>query len=238
MKKLFLTLSFSVIILALRLTGQTVSCRAHFDNTTCTDTIPSEATIVTGTIATTTESSCFWICTLSNLTLFSGSSNVNIDMENLAQLNASGSEITIWAKKPNTINLDSCITVKVHIEEGVVVNVDATCSFVEIDTCESIIFNYSLAPEEGCFPTSVMYIPKQVNKLYPVPAHQYLMIQIPDLFNQMSNVTITDISGRLMRSINLQFDTNGNTEIDLSGLSPGIYLINSDRIYPEMLVIQ
>jgi hypothetical protein len=238
MKKILHICSISLIIISAGVHAQGESCRAHFDNTTCTDTVPADAQVVTGNEALTAVTDCFWVCSLSSLTLYAGSSNLNINMENVSVLNASGSEITIWAKLPNTINLDSCITVNLHIEEGVVVNVDASCTFVDIDTCESIIFNYAVAPGEGCIPTSVLYYPKPDGHLYPVPANEFVVLQIPGYANTIMNYRLIDMTGQLIRASTLSFDLSASAEINVSGLLPGLYVLTGEGLQNQIIAVK
>jgi hypothetical protein len=61
-------------------------------------------------------------------------------------------------------------------------------------------------------------------KVYPNPANGYLYVQ-SDIYSDLGNYLLTDLSGRLISMTAI--DKSGKTKIDLSGISPGIYLLSN-----------
>jgi hypothetical protein len=77
---------------------------------------------------------------------------------------------------------------------------------------------------------------KQIN-IYPNPCNNQLFIDAPD--TKSGIIQITDITGRLIKTFKLD---NGNTEINVSGVSGGYYLLsviqNNQVIYKSTLIKQ
>jgi hypothetical protein len=77
---------------------------------------------------------------------------------------------------------------------------------------------------------------KQIN-IYPNPCNNQLFIDAPDAKSGI--IQITDITGRLIKTSKLD---NGNNEINVSGVSPGYYLLsviqNNQVIYKSTLIKQ
>jgi len=234
MKRILLLFSISIIT-STQLCTQLV-CTAHFDNETCTDIIPAETETVASTVSKQDLNNCFWQCSLSTLNLWAGSSNLNIDMENLTTLNLSGSEITIWAKTPATINLDSCVTVIIYYEEGVTINIDTSCVFVTTNMCASVVFDYISAPASGCF-SAVDNEDDPVLSLYPNPAEKDLAISC-GVFNDAIELIISDMHGKAIYHQQLFTDANGMLEMSLPGIPAGIYMVSIKDLAHEMLVVK
>lgn len=61
--------------------------------------------------------------------------------------------------------------------------------------------------------------------IYPQPADQELTFELTGISNEIVQVDILDLSGKLVKTIENIFITNGITKIDCSGISSGTYLI-------------
>lgn len=61
-------------------------------------------------------------------------------------------------------------------------------------------------------------------KVFPNPASEYIYVQ-SEVHSDLKNYWLTDISGRLISKTKI--DKSGETKIDLSGLTPGIYLLSN-----------
>lgn len=74
-------------------------------------------------------------------------------------------------------------------------------------------------------PTGVSNHKKINATIYPNPAESRLYIQLPDAHNKQVLISITDISGRMIQSVQLQW-TNNTGQIDVAGLTAGAYFVN------------
>lgn len=67
---------------------------------------------------------------------------------------------------------------------------------------------------------------KKINaRIYPNPAESQLNVHLPDARNKQVFISITDISGRMIRSAQLQW-ANDAEQIDIAGLTTGAYFIH------------
>ncbi|MEM6263857.1 MAG: PKD domain-containing protein [Bacteroidota bacterium] len=62
-------------------------------------------------------------------------------------------------------------------------------------------------------------------QIFPNPAHDRVEIQVSKLARQEVTARLLDLSGRVVRSARMQLDAQGMGELPLSGMAPGLYLV-------------
>ncbi len=63
--------------------------------------------------------------------------------------------------------------------------------------------------------------PKQIDvNVYPNPAHESIQIQLPNEQNQLKNVSVYDLSGKVVLN-----DSSGKNTLQLQSINPGIYIV-------------
>ena len=80
-------------------------------------------------------------------------------------------------------------------------------------------------------------------RVYPNPASQKLFVKYTNLNTINANISFYDITGNLVRNVNLNEQHNQAQEIDLNGLSTGLYLMrmvsqNGDVLKVERIIIK
>jgi subtilisin family serine protease len=77
-------------------------------------------------------------------------------------------------------------------------------------------------------------------KISPQPAYDLLNIFLPNNLNEKCNVTITDILGNKLKSLDNIYLFNGNINVDVSDLNSGFYFLIIDsgiKIFSEKVII-
>jgi len=71
--------------------------------------------------------------------------------------------------------------------------------------------------------------------IYPVPVKEVLMVSLRKPFMSNSNITISDMEGRVIKEEKITQSNNGIIPINISALSPGVYLLKIDGMVKRFM---
>ncbi len=105
---------------------------------------------------------------------------------------------------------------------------DIIIAFVKNGTYQMAMDDIRIVCYEG---TSVNDMASSVMEIYPNPAKDVVTIKIGD-YNNNDNVTISDISGRVLMT---QAITDDEMNLDISGLAKGMYIVKVGDIVSKIV---
>jgi len=77
--------------------------------------------------------------------------------------------------------------------------------------------------------------------VYPNPAHDRIMITLPDDLKGNAMVTLTDAAGRVVLTSSHSIESSKSLEMELQSMKQGVYLLSvqtSDKNYRSKLIIE
>lgn len=177
----------------------------------CVDTIPSLATVVTGTQTYTQGESCFWVCPGDTLNIIGP--NNTIYAEEGAAVYVYGGENFVEIKENGYVFIDST-----SLACGVWY--DSTTTVVDLSPnstktgCGAVTFNYDDAPPAGC---AVGFVdqPTLILTLYPNPANEFLLLP----GGRILSVELIDIAGYV------HHPERSGYLLDVASVAPGLYFV-------------
>jgi hypothetical protein len=201
-KEITMTKLIAIILLTLPLSGFAQVCN---------HTIPSPATVPGGgvyhvssdSIINDQDGSIYYLCSGVHLTV-EGSAGCTYYLEDSCQ-------ITIKAHNGDVVNAKGYCTIIDSTSQSIIVNKEVTSTFSKpfmpslgiVFTCSPMVYEYSLVG--GSTPcansTSIGDYDLALVSLYPNPTTQYFSIDLGEN-HQSIKINITDISGRLVQSMN------------------------------------
>ena len=82
---------------------------------------------------------------------------------------------------------------------------------------------------------------EQQLRIYPNPADDYITIDMPETVDMNNELIITDISGKMIKSCTVFYQTASDFHVDVSNLTDGIYIVHFNTIhksYKNKLIIE
>lgn len=195
------------VLLALLCTGQAIS--------QCTVTIPNNAVVFVDEQTTTISNGAAWVC---NGGLFDGAAiYTSLFVESGGALNMSGLNKKAYLKAGAYMSC-SGIGDTIWYEAGAIID----CSGDHVDIlCDEIIFDYSQAPANGCFPTGLIDGDRQAAIRISVNG-SYANITTDRAWSATARIELFDPMGRVLASL---VPVGENTTIDLAPYGAGMVLI-------------
>lgn len=202
-KKYFALSVFLLLQLPFKITAQ------------CNPAIPNNANVVDSTQTVNGGFTPQWVC--KDDTLFSGGGIFFVYLESGAVMSTDGGIDSIYVKNGATLIMNGGIHVILH-EPLAVLNV--TGGIPTYYPCNSITFDYTNAPQNGCLITSVSE--ENANSadfsVYPNPFNDELIISSP----KSGEIKIVDVFGRIIYSQKL---LTANTKLQTASWQQGIYFV-------------
>lgn len=184
----------------------------------CTVAIPPNAIVVDTTMGSSGVGKSFWIC--KNDTLTGSGVDMTYFMEQGSSFTGSGIDKNVYMKTLSSIS-GSGIDDSIWHEAGV--NISISNPYTQL--CPVIVFDYADAPVPGCAIATGTPDSRDVVRvrMYPNPAREYVRIEPGMPGMSLLGISILQLHGPVV----YQGDrvTGGRQEIDLSGMSPGTYMV-------------
>lgn len=201
----FITQAFMLI--ALLSTGRASS--------QCTVTIPSDAVVFTDAQTTVISNGAAWVC---NGGLFDGAAlYTSLFVESGGSLDMSGVNKKAYLKSGAYMNC-SGIGDTIWYEAGAII----ACSGDHVDIlCDEIVFDYSQAPANGCFPTGLIETDEQPAIRMSVSG-SYAIISTDRPWSTSTRIELLDPMGRMLAS---HVPIGQNCTIDLAPYDAGVVLV-------------
>jgi hypothetical protein len=97
------------------------------------------------------------------------------------------------------------------------------------DYADDVLNFYNLHMPASC--NLIMAVDEQESiasslRLYPNPAHEVISLMSPGAANELLKVQVFDACGKLVLTQNMRADGAGRTTLQVSTLTPGLYLLN------------
>lgn len=192
----------------------------------CDFAIPANAVIVSGALTTTGNNGFYWVCAGDTLTITSSTNAVYLEPGAVAISQPGGAITTAYVQEGAVFNGQGTTFNTVYIEPGSVI-ADAGLAVTSI-SCDSIRFDYSLAPTGGC-----NELTRLEEKDFDATNWKVITDQEAGLLNiaylgprvWRAELRLLDLAGRELLSQTEKISAGNTVEVNIATLPPGLYVL-------------
>ena len=164
----------------------------------CIVTIPADVTVIDSSVSTSQGNTSFWVCAGDTLRLTGTGNTIYLESGAFFE-GVSGNNNDIFVKDSAGMNGGNILLTDVYFEVGSdLVNPGLAPFYFN---CDSIVYDYSIAPQNGCLDNSTRIERNSLESLgwtmYPNPAQGKLYINVRDQIKEAAQITFYDIAGRI-----------------------------------------
>mgnify|MGYP001616386360 CR=1 FL=1 len=181
---------------------------ASYSFAQCTPAVPSNANVATGYSLSGLSNATYWVCsggTVKSASAFSAPTNKTVFLETNATFSTDNSSSypdagnnTIYAKNGSTVNINSVSSNNTIYHEPSA-NLNSTGTNPTLVPCNSLVYDYTNAPSNGCVSGIEEYAYTNATKIFPIPAQSEISViidgQIANKFKNF-NLIIYNLLGK------------------------------------------